>query len=450
MPVPQTVEGKRSRPSASRSRTRDRRGEGRAPERRLTHEERVRLTLLALPTLALAFAITTVSAYLGKVTRAYTDNTIVIGVIIGGEGVMALWIPLIAGAWSDQLRTRIGGRLPFVIAGSIPAAAALLLIGLVHSLVGVALAAGGFFACYFVAYEPYRAMYPDLVKSTEVAGRAQSAQAVARGLGTALALVGSGLLLSIGRAAPFAFAAAVLLAAVGAFVYLVVRRGLDEQSHDRPTEGPRQVARRLMTLVADHPALRYYFVANALWEMALAALKSFIVLYLVVGLGYSLSTSSLIIGAVAVVILGGAAASGKLGDRFGRLRVVTVVLWVYGLGFIVPALTTLRPAIGAAIIPIALGGGTLMTLAYAILMPLMPARQHGALTGFYSLSRGVGITTGPLLAGVLIYVTQDGPFSATQGYQAIWIVCAAAALGSLWFVRRMRACEQDRRGLREL
>lgn len=419
-------------------------------ERTLSREERVRLALLALPTFALAFAITTVSAYLGHVTRAYTQDTVVIGVIIGGEGVMALWIPLIAGAWSDQLRTRIGGRLPFVIGGAIPAAAGLILIGFMHSLVAVALAAGVFFAFYFVAYEPYRAMYPDLVGSEEVAGRAQSAQAVARGLGTGLALVGSGLLLSLGQAAPFLFAAAVLLVAVGAFVHLVMRQELDEQPDRQDGGGVREAVAALRQLVAEHPALRAYFWANALWEMALAGLKAFIVLYLIQGLGYGLQTSSLIIGAAAVAILLGAAVSGKLGDRFGRLHVVTVALWIYGLGFVVPAATTSRAAIGAAGLPIALGGGTLMTLAYAILMPLMPEDEHGALTGFYSLSRGVGITLGPLIAGILISVTQSHLFSATQGYQAMWVVCAAASLSSLWFVRRMRLAGKDREELEQL
>jgi Na+/melibiose symporter-like transporter len=199
------------------------------------------------------------------VTRSYTQDTIIIGIIIGEEGVMALRVPLIAGPWSDQLRSRIGGRLAFVIAGAVPAAIGLLLVGILHSLLAVALAAGLFFAFYFVAYEPYRAMYPDLVESTDVAGRAQSAQAVARGLGTGLglALIGSGLLLTVDRAAPFVFAAVFLLAATGAFVYLVLSQGLAEEQKDTSAAGPREVARQLVGLLSDHPALRTYFMANA-------------------------------------------------------------------------------------------------------------------------------------------------------------------------------------------
>ena len=200
-------------------------------QRGLRREEKVRLALLALPTFALALAISLVSTYLGEVTRRYTHQTAVIGAILCAEGLMALWIPLLAGTWSDQLRTRIGGCLPFVLAGAIPAAVALAVLGFVGSLGAVAAVAALFFAFYFVAYEPYRAMYPDLLER-EVAGRAQSSQAVARGVGTGLALLGGGLLLSLGRPVPFVAGAVVVLVAIAAFVYLLVRRGMPEQPHE--------------------------------------------------------------------------------------------------------------------------------------------------------------------------------------------------------------------------
>jgi MFS family permease len=378
-----------------------------------------------------------VSTYLSEVTRHYTHETIVIGVIIGSEGVMAWWVPLLAGASSDNLRTRIGGRLPFVLAGVAPAAVALALIGFVGSLGVVAAVAAVFFGFYFVAYEPYRAMYPDLIDEQAIAGRAQSTQALARGLGTGLALLGGGLLLTVARPLPFVVSAAILAAAITAFVLLLLRHGLPEQQPGSG-EGPLTVARKLPKLIRENSALRAYLCANALWELTLAALKAFVVLYLTLGLKYKLTTSSLIIGGVALVILFGAAVSGKAGDRFGRLRVITIALWCYGAGFIVPIVTTSRPAIAASIPLIAIGGGTVMTLAYALLMPLMPEDEHGTLTGFYSLSRGIGIVAGPILAGVLIAVTAHGPFGTTHGFQAMWIVCAAGAFGSIPFVRRLR------------
>ncbi len=398
-------------------------------QRPLSHQERVDLALLALPTFALALAITTVSTQLGEVTRRYTHDPIVIGSIIGAEGLMALWVPLIFGSWSDVLRTRIGGRLPLILAGGIPAAGAVALIGLLNGIGLVAVASTMFFLFYFVAYVPYRAMYPDMTPD-EISGRAQSTQGVSRGLGTGLALLGGGLLLSIGRPVPFAFAALVLLAALGAFMRLLLRRGIPDQDRGE-AQGPREVAHSVAELVRSDARLRAYFAANSLWELTLAALKAFVVLYTVVGLGYALSTASLLIGGVAMVILLGAGVAGKLGDRFGRPRVVRVALFGYGAGFTALAFTTNRVVIGACIPFIALGGGTVMTMAYALLTPLMPNAQHGALTGFYSLSRGVGIVLGPVLAGVLIKLTRHNLFSGTDGFQAIWIVCAAASFLSI-------------------
>src|SRR5947209_16706665 len=143
---------------------------------------------------------------------------------------MALWVPIISGTWSDRATTRLGGRLPFVIAGAIPAAVAMSLIGFLHSLGLVALVAAVFFAAYFVAYEPYRAMYPDLIDAESVGGRAQSTQALARGVGTCCALLGGGLLLSLRGPVPLVVAGAVLVAATIAFVLLTLRRVLGRRA----------------------------------------------------------------------------------------------------------------------------------------------------------------------------------------------------------------------------
>lgn len=411
-------------------------GERRRP-RGLSGEERARLALLALPTFALALAITMVSTYLSEVARRFTHQTLVIGAIVGGEGIMALWIPLIVGPWSDQLRTRIGGRLPFVLAGGIPAAVAVALIGFVHLLSLLVVVAAVFFAFYFVAYEPYRAMYPDLVGADEVAGRAQSTQALSRGLGTGCALLGGGLLLSVARPLPFLVAALVMASAITAFAVLLLRR---RPPHRRQAggDGPLRLAAHIPRLMSARPALRAYFVANTLWEVALSAMKAFVVLYITLGLRYPLTTASLFIGGVALVILIGAGASGKIADRWGRMRVVQWASIAYGIGYLIPAFTTSRVALAVAVPFLAIGGGAVMTMAYAILMPLMPEDEHGVLTGLYSLSRGVGVVCGPVLAGAAIAVTGQGLFSSTQGFQATWIVCAAAALLSVPFVARLR------------
>ena len=89
-----------------------------------------------------------------------------------------------------------------------------------------------------------------------------------------------------------------------------------------------------------------------------------------------------------------------------------------------------------------------MTLAYAILMPLMPEDEHGLLTGFYSVS-GLRHHRRSNCRRVVISLTASGPFSGTKGFQGVWLVCAVAALSSLVFIRRLKNANEDRRDLEE-
>lgn len=415
-----------AQPTAAAPRARGHSGLGRAEKRSLA--------LLALPTLGLALSITVISTYVPVLARQFVSSSILIGLLVGTEGIAAVIFPVLVGTWSDRLRTPLGGRVPFLVVATPVVAAALVAIGLASSLLVIVVGVVIFFVAYFIAYEPYRALYPDML-SDRLAGRAQSAQAVARGSGTGLALAGGGVLLATGQLVPFAATAVVLVAAVAGFTALLYRRGIPHQ--DRPRSGGlRDSVRQTVALLADRPGPRAFLMANALWELALAAIKAFVVLWLTRGLAYSLSQSSAIIGAVALVILVAAAVSGKLADRYGRLRIVRIAIWAYGVGLLVPLVTTTPLLIAPAIPLIAFGGGVTMALPYALLMPMMPDEQHGSMTGLYSVSRGVGIMLGPLLGGVAVQLG-GGLLSGTQGYAAVWLVASCAILGSLPFLSRV-------------
>jgi MFS family permease len=234
------------------------------------------------------------------------------------------------------------------------------------------------------------------------------------------------------------------LGTTAAFASLALARGLQRESGRHRAAGLSEHLRRFRELIGAHPRLRAYLAANALWELALAALKAFVVLYLREGLGYSLVTASLIVGGTGAIVLAGSAVAGTLGDRFGRVRVMRCALWIYGAGFAVPLLFTSKPVIACAVPAIALGGGAVMALAYALLTPLMPEDERGVLTGFYSVSRGIGITIGPVAAGALISLTAGNVFEQTHGYQATWIVPLVAILGSLPLLGRLDQ-ERERR-----
>jgi hypothetical protein len=69
----------------------------------------------------------------------------------------------------------LGSRLPFILAATPVLVLALAVLGFVDTIAEAAVVVAIFFVGYFVAYEPYRALYPDLVDDA-IAGRAQSSQ----------------------------------------------------------------------------------------------------------------------------------------------------------------------------------------------------------------------------------------------------------------------------------
>ena len=165
----------------------------------------------------------------------------------------------------------------------------------------------------------------------------------------------------------------------------------------------RAAFREVRRLLVELPGLRAFFAANALWEGALGAIRTFVVLWVTTGLGLSLPATAGVIGAAGACVLVGAALAGRLAESFGTRRVVRATAVTYGAPMVVPFLFD-DPTLLVPMIPvISASAGIMMALPYARRrIPMMPRAGHGLLTGVYSMSRGVGIVLGPLLAAAAI------------------------------------------------
>jgi MFS family permease len=123
--------------------------------------------------------------------------------------------------------------------------------------------------------------------------------------------------------------------------------------------------------------------------------------------------------------------SWQLGNRFGLARVILVASFVYGGGLLAAGLATeWHSWYFGFILPVAVAGGTVMTLSWALLFKLMPAQHRGAISGLATTTKGMGLLVGPLVAGVMIDVMK--PYlSATDGYEMLWPVCAVPVLAAI-------------------
>jgi MFS family permease len=391
---------------------------------------------LGLGAFGLAFSITTVAAYLPPVLGQFTDSTSLIAAVLAAEGAFAIALPLVVGPWSDTFQTPIGRRRPFMVVALPPMAFCLLLMPFMPSFWLTALVVFAFFFAYYLYEPPYRGLYPDLLPQW-MFGRSQSAQHVLRGLALGAALIGGGFLLHVWEPAPFLLAAVMTTLACGACIVLVRERG----GASRVFLGVRSYLATNGRIVRDEPKVRRFLIANAAWEGSFAAARTFVVLYITVGLSESGAVAATLLTVVAAGYLVGALVSGPLGDRYGLARVIVGASVVYGGGYV---------AAGAAqhwhdwyygtVFPVAVAGGTVMTLAWGLLFKLMPAQQRGAIAGLATTTKGLGLLFGPLAAGVTIDIL--APYlDSTNGYQVLWPICGVPILLAIPLIRSLIAVE---------
>ena len=384
------------------------------------------LRVLSLPTFGLALAVAVLTTYAPVLLGKSTESGAAIGLAIGGEGVFALFLPVLVGSLSDRTRSRLGRRLPYAVFAAPLLAVPLVLLPFSHSYAATVGLVSLFFVGYFVYYPPYQALFADLVPASHV-GRAQGLQGVMRGLGLGAALVGGGFLLSVWAPLPFILAAAALLVTTVALVRGVPRAPLSE-APAAPLRGP-----GLRELLRGRPDLRRFMIANALWEFSFMGLKTFIVLYVIKGLGESLTLATAVIGVVAASYVVAALLTGRIADRIGVVPLLRGSIWVYGAGLLFAAtLHDVAPML-VALPVVALAGAVLMTLPYGMLMQLSPAGAEGAASGLFNVSRAVGVILGPIAVGLAIDLARP-LFEATNGYGAMWVAIGVPIVLSLAFL----------------
>ena len=358
--------------------------------------------------------------------------------MLAAEGFFALTLPLVIGPWSDTFHTPLGRRRPFMAAAIGPMAFALALLAFMPNLWTTALMLCALFFAYYVYEPPYRGLYPDVLPE-QVFGRAQGVQHVFRGVAIGGALIGGGYLFHLWRPAPFLAASAVVAVACLVPILFVTEDG----GQGRVFEGVRTYVAHSWRVLRSDRDVATFLVANTAWEGTFAGARTFVVLYVTVGLGEPLSTSTYILAAVAGGYIVAALVAGRIGDRVGLARVIIVASVVYGTGLVAGGLGREWHAWYLVLIfLVAIAGGTVMTLAWGLLFKLMPSGERGAISGLATTTKGVGLVIGPLVAGGVIDLLSSR-LEATDGYQALWPVLGVPILLAIPLVARLIRAEAE-------
>lgn len=341
--------------------------------------------------------------YVPPLLERHVGRSATVGALMGIDNVIIFLLVPLVGALSDATRTRLGRRLPYLLA-ALPLAAACLAaipyaerLGLAALLLAmVALDVG-----IAVWRAPFTALLAELVPSVH---RSKTAGMMGVGmcLGAMFALGGGRSLSARDPALPFVLAAA-MVGVVWALYAALLREPADTTEGREPVVvAPVRALREAFTAGAS--ATRF-FAACLLFQMAFQSFSSWFTLHGSERFGVTVGDASLGFIAVAVSTLLGSLPAGWLGARYGRRRLSLVGFAGMAVACV---LLHLAPTLGMAIAACFLFGFS-WSIPVANLTPMAlelgSAARAGSLAGAFLLVQSAAGVIGPSFAGAVFDVT---------------------------------------------
>ena len=125
---------------------------------------------------------------------------------------------------------------------------------------------------------------------------------------------------------------------------------------------------------------------------------------------------------------------GRLGDRFGRRRVLSVAIAVFGLGSLACGAAPTLPLLIAARVVQGLGGGGLMTLSQALIGEVVAPRLRARNQSYFAIIFTLASVGGPVIGGFVVH---------HASWRWLFLVNLPLCAIAFWRLRRM--LDDDRR-----
>ncbi|MDA1297748.1 MAG: MFS transporter [Chloroflexi bacterium] len=146
--------------------------------------------------------------------------------------------------------------------------------------------------------------------------------------------------------------------------------------------------------------------------------------HMVEGMGLTAGTAGLVVAVLAIVVITAQLSGGYIGDRINKKVGIAGCMLAHGAGFAIFALSTsLTGALAFAVLH-GVAWGVRSPLINSIRADYFGRAHYATIMGFTSMIVMIGMTAGPLFAGIM--------YDATGNYQVPFLVLAGlAGLGSL-------------------
>ncbi|HLU25664.1 MAG TPA: MFS transporter [Longimicrobiales bacterium] len=394
---------------------------------------------LTVGTLGSSAGQTLMVALMPVLLASYAPSAVAIGLAVGSEGLFAMLIPYWIGHLSDRLPVRLAdrfGRRTFFLALFAPVlAGTLVAVPFVRGYWPLVVVASLFFAALHAYLTPLWTLMVDAVPDRR-RGRVHGVRGALHAIGLGYGLVAGGLLFAIWTPLPFLVAAALVVVTT---VWTIAAAPRPTRNHEPPVGPAREETARVWREVRGRPEVRGFLTANVLWTGAVDGIRPYVFLFATAVLGITIAEASLVLFFLIAGVGAGAVLVGRLGDRYGRARLLIAGSVVTGVAMAFGIIIRDLPTAFLVLLAAGFGAATFVALPYPVFSRMASGGAAGRYTGLFVLSAGIGRLFAPLVIGAAIDVGTRA-FPAYEGYPFMWPIAGGMALVGAWvFHRAVRA-----------
>lgn len=366
-----------------------------------------------------------------------------IGMFMTLDNIAALFIQPSVGSWSDNLRTRIGRRLPFILIGAPIAAAAFVLLPAAKSLFLFFLAAVMLLLSMAVWRTPVVALMPDITPS-EHRSVANGIINLMGGLGAIIAFIGGAKLYDMNPEYPFLLGAGLtVIAALLVFIFIREPKVYPKNEEEKPDLW--KAVKELFTAKEKSPLLM--LLAILFWFIAYAGIEALFTLYSVNYLKLEVSDGSRLLGQLSLLFVLFALPAGYIGKAFGRRRTIMLgiifmaacvsLLFLLPAGTLTHVLTKLPvlgtvPVIGIILMVVGIAWALININSLPMVVDMTDDLHIGTFTGLYYLFSTLAAIIGPTMYGWIIDFS-GGQYNLVMLVSPLFLIFALICMA---FVKR--------------
>lgn len=375
--------------------------------------------------------------------RQHLGSAAVIGLLMGMDNLLGIFVQPWMGNRSDNTRTSWGRRMPFLVVGM--PVAALLFLAIPHTAGSLPLLIATMFGYALVAnsFKPIaEALLPDFI-APERRSRANAVVKIAASVTVIVAALISIFLIDDHPMLSFAIPSILMLAAMLVLVAKVrdsrspAYRAAVEEDRRREGEATAEVRVRdiVPEILKDRDRSRLLLIVSILvFGAAWAASRSLVTNYGIEALGMSRGDAGGLTLPSGVAFIVVAYPVAMLAERFGRLRVMTAGMGVFAAAMVLGTVVQTAAGTVAALCVASAGASAFLINAVVVLWNLAPSdRVVGTYTGLYTVGWAGGGFLGPALVGGMVDVT---------GWPLMLLDVAVVALIAVLAVVRVRVLQR--------